>query len=217
LAVFNEPTAGFLPVQLRLTGQLVVVIGGGPVGQRKARAALEVGAQVRLIALESKPENFQFPGLEWLQTPYEKSHLIGAVLVFAAASETLNFQVVCDALAMNIWVNDAADPDRGNIVLPAVGRVGRITVAVSTSGAAPAAAAYLRDHFLEQIDETTALWIELLAEIRARILVEIRSETQRHHLIRQVSHRRWIEQIALVGEQAIRSQWQQMLDEVRSS
>ena len=42
-----------LPVFLDLAGRRVVVVGGGPVGRRKARAALAAGAVVQLVAPET--------------------------------------------------------------------------------------------------------------------------------------------------------------------
>ena len=50
-----------------------------------------------------------------------------------------------DAEAAGVWVNVADDPARCSFVLPAVSRDGPVSVAVSTGGASPALAGWLRD------------------------------------------------------------------------
>ena len=48
-----------LPVVLTVAGRTVLVVGGGPVGRRKAAAARAAGASVRLVALEAGPPRFR--------------------------------------------------------------------------------------------------------------------------------------------------------------
>src|SRR5947199_174915 len=72
------------PVMLNLRGRLGVVIGGGPVGRRKANALLDAGSTVRLVCL-APPALPLRACLEWRTEPYRPDHLDGAALVFAAA------------------------------------------------------------------------------------------------------------------------------------
>src|SRR5439155_684921 len=44
-----------LPITLNVAGRLAVVIGGGPVGRRKADALLAAGARVLLVSLDARP------------------------------------------------------------------------------------------------------------------------------------------------------------------
>ena len=79
-----------LPLLLDLTDRLAVVIGGGPVGRRKASAVLAAGGRVRLICLEPRPADMSEPFLEWRTEAYTSDHLQGASLVFAAGPADLN-------------------------------------------------------------------------------------------------------------------------------
>lgn len=205
------PSEPRLTISLRLMGQLVVVVGGGPVGLRKAKSALAVGAEVRLICLEPAPTEWRRPQLHWLQTFYNSAHLHGAVLVFAAANAAINEQVVRDAQAAGLWVNDAAEPDRGDFVLPATGHKGRISLSVSTDGAAPAAAVVLRDQLLLSLDDPTETWIEMLAQIRVRIREQIADPVRRRSLLEEMSNRRWIDRIRDVGAAQVQSEWEALL------
>src|SRR6516165_4791561 len=112
------------PLLLNLTGRLAVVVGGGPVGRRKARALLEGGAAVRLVCLEPRPAAEQNPGLHWVTAAYDAGCLAGAALVVAAATPEVNRLVIADARARGLWVNAATEPEEGDCFLPAVVRRG---------------------------------------------------------------------------------------------
>src|SRR5437879_479343 len=103
-----------IPLFLNPDGRLCVVIGGGEVGRRKARALLQGGAQIRLVCLEQQPADLHADGLSWITAHYQPEHLEGAALVFAAATPDVNRRVVADAHARGLWVNAATEPETGD-------------------------------------------------------------------------------------------------------
>ena len=201
------------PLFLKLTGRRVVVVGGGPVGRRKADALLEAGALVRLVCLEARLTDCP-PRLDWCTEAYRAEHLDGAALAIAAATPSVNRQVVADARARGLWVNSATDPDEGDFFLPATVRRGDFVLAIGTGGAAPVLAAEVRRCLEAQFDESFAAWIALLAELRPIVLAEVADAAQRQLLFETLCRWDWLERLRRDGSDAVRAA---MLAEVRAA
>jgi siroheme synthase-like protein len=114
---------------LDLTGKRCVVIGDG---ERKAEALRAAGADV-VVALQ-----------------YDVSLLDDAWLVVVVDPEQ-GERVFADASERRIFCNVEDVPERCTFILPALHRRGPITLAVSTGGASPVLAQWLRDRFAAQI------------------------------------------------------------------
>src|SRR5205807_338999 len=102
------------PIFLDIRDRLCVVIGGGPVGRRKAGAVLAADGRVRLVCLEAPAVDLASDRLDWLTEPYRPDHLNGAFLVFAAAPDPVNRQVVADAAERRLLCNVADEPSAGD-------------------------------------------------------------------------------------------------------
>ena len=193
------------PLLLKLDGQLVVVVGGGAVGQRKANGVLLAGGRVRIVALESRPPQCDDPRMDWICAEYNKNLLLGASLVFAAATPVVNKQVIADADSLGIWANSATDPDSASFIVPSVCRVGSVTVAVSTNGAAPALARRLRDKIAADLDEPFATWVGLLDELRPIIHQQIPDAKTRRELFDHLADWPWLDRIRNEGRNPVRN------------
>jgi uroporphyrin-III C-methyltransferase / precorrin-2 dehydrogenase / sirohydrochlorin ferrochelatase len=122
------------PLMLDLTGRRAVVVGGGRVALRRARALLAAGALVRVIAPRVDPA---LAGLELTvsRREYRDGDLAGAWLAHAAADDpAVNARVAGDAQRLRIWCVRADDAAASAAWTPAVARDGEITVAVTAGG-----------------------------------------------------------------------------------
>jgi siroheme synthase-like protein len=189
---------------LEVAERLCLVVGGGPVGRRKARVLGDAGARVRLVCLEPRPAEGVPPAVTWLTEPYRPQHLDGVSLAFAAASPAINRRVIADAWERGVWVNAAEGEEAGDFHLPAVLRRGPFQVAVSTGGAAPALARAVRDRLEEQFDEAFGRWVELLAEWRPVILAQVGDAGRRRLLFEQLCDWGWLELIRAEQMEAVR-------------
>src|SRR5215468_4136875 len=143
------------PLSLRLTGRLVVVVGGGPVALRRVAGLRRAGADVLVVSPQLSPTlgDLAGRGLITARTRgYESGDLDGAWLVFACTDQPgVNAGVAADAERQRIWCVRADDAAASAAWVPATGRSGPVTVAVN-AGRNPRRAAALRDRFVATVD-----------------------------------------------------------------
>jgi len=164
--------ASFYPVSLDVTNRRCLVVGAGPVAARKARALVECGAVVTVIAPSlSKDMDALGPSLHTLERrPYRTGDASAFRLVVTATGRPeVDGAVYADAEAAGVWVNSADDPAHCSFILPAVHREGAVTVSVSTGGLSPALASWLRDGIADQWDGEIGTLALLLGEARERL------------------------------------------------
>jgi uroporphyrin-III C-methyltransferase/precorrin-2 dehydrogenase/sirohydrochlorin ferrochelatase len=131
------------PIALDISGKAVVVVGGGTVALRRARALAEAGAVVTVIAPRVRPE-FDELGVHVVPRGYRDGDLYGCWLAHAATDDpAVNAAVAAAAERDRIWCVRADDASASAAWTPAVARHGDVTVAV-TAGADPRRAAKLR-------------------------------------------------------------------------
>src|SRR3954464_1846865 len=147
-----------LPLFLNLTARDVVLVGGGPVATAKLRQLLAAGARVRVVAPEGTDEIAGQP-VTVERRPFVASDLDGAWLVVAAATPEVNREVAEVAERLRIFVNAVDDPANATAFLSGVVRRDGVTLAVSTSGAAPALTALLREGLDALLPQDLAAWM----------------------------------------------------------
>jgi len=136
------------PLGLRITGRLVVVVGGGPVALRRVRALLDAGALVRVVAPVAVPglDDLQAAGrVELVVREYRDGDLDGAWLVHVATGDPgVDAAVAADAEAARVFAVTAGDASLGTAWVPAVARQDDVVVAVN-AGRDPRRAQAVRD------------------------------------------------------------------------
>lgn len=135
---------GGLPLLLELSGRPAVVVGGGTVALRRARALVEVGAVVTVIAPSVRSELAQL-AVTVVQRRYQPGDLAQAWLAVAATDQpAVNAAVAAEAERSRTFCLRADAAAGGTARMPAVLRRGPLTVAVN-AGDDPRRAVELRD------------------------------------------------------------------------
>ncbi len=157
------------PIMLKVSGRLCVVIGGGPVALRRARALVEAGAKVVVVADQVDPE-MAGVGVTIHQRLAAESDLDGAmVVVLATGDGAVNERLAAAAHARGALVNRADDAGEGDFSVPAHRHHGPVTVAVHTSGISAGASAAIRKELSEKLDEDWVRLLELVRPYRERV------------------------------------------------
>lgn len=180
----------YFPIMLDLQDQRVVVIGGGAVAERKVGALVEAGAAVVLVSpsLTGTLAALAEAGrLSWISRPYAPGDIRGAFLVYAASNdEAVNETVAREARSLGLPVNVASRAEAGSFITPGVLRRGRLTVAVSTSGAGPSAAAKITEQLAGILGEEYEPYLDWLHGLRTEIKLRELPPEMRGRLLRRL-------------------------------
>jgi precorrin-2 dehydrogenase / sirohydrochlorin ferrochelatase len=140
-----SPRQQVYPVSLLLEGRPCLVVGGGQVALSKIHGLLDAGAVVTVIAAEVADEITALP-VTAHQRRYRAGDCAGFVLVLSATGDrVLDATIYAECQTTTTLVNAADNPAACTFFLPALLRAGDLSVAISTAGASPAVASWVRD------------------------------------------------------------------------
>lgn len=145
---------GYFPFFMELEGREGLVVGGGPVALRKIRKILPYGPRLTVAAPEIRPEIEALPGLALLRRAFEPAMLEGKFFVIAASdSREANRDIAALCRERGILVNVVDSKDQCTFLFPALVKRGDLTLGISTAGASPSAAAWVKGRAAAQIPE----------------------------------------------------------------
>jgi len=161
------------PLFADLRARAVLVVGGGAVARRKARALLEAGAAVTVGAperpgwLDADPA---FATVRHRRGAFAADWLDEAWLVVAATGDAAtNRRVAALAQARRVFVNVVDDAESSTFHVPAVVDRSPLVVAVSSGGAAPALAREVRERIERLLEPSLGALAALARRWRARL------------------------------------------------
>jgi uroporphyrin-III C-methyltransferase/precorrin-2 dehydrogenase/sirohydrochlorin ferrochelatase len=159
---------------LKLEGRHALVVGAGPVAERKIEALLEARAVVTVVSPDATSHVDQLARdgtIAWHRRGFVESDVEGAWLVIAATSDAdVQRGVAAAAQARRVFVVAVDDPDHASAYSAAVVRKPPMTVAISSSGGAPALTRLLRE-IIEQVLPGPD-WVEHAHRLRAKWATE---------------------------------------------
>ena len=164
--------ADYFPAFLDLRGRRCLVVGGGPIGERKARDLLTCQASVVVVSPALTP------GLAALVTAglvahrprgFRRADTRGCAVVVAATGEpAVDAAVAAAARRRHALVNVVDDAAHCDFIVPSVLRRGQLQIAVSTGGRSPALAREIRRRLEPMFGDEYAALVEQAGRERAR-------------------------------------------------
>lgn len=158
------------PIFIDLKGRRALIVGGGRVALRKAERLSPYGADIFAVAPEFIPGFAGIPGVTLLERRFEPGDIDGAALVIAATDDgELNAAVSELCRWENIPVNVVDDLEKCSFVFPALVQRGELSVGISTGGASPSAAQYVRRGVEQLVPEGFEGILDFLSAHRAEV------------------------------------------------
>ena len=174
----------WFPFFVRLDGAAGLLVGGGRVALRKAEKLLPYGPRLTAVAPAFCPELVrlaQDAGMELLPRAFSETDLDAspAFVIAATDDEALNRRVAALCRQRGILVNVVDDPEACGFLFPALVRRGRLSVGISTGGASPTAAVWLKEQIERLLPPDFAGTLDRLARRRADVQAGCPAEAHR--------------------------------------
>ncbi|MFI5304056.1 MAG: bifunctional precorrin-2 dehydrogenase/sirohydrochlorin ferrochelatase [Nitrospiria bacterium] len=163
----------YYPIFANLENRIVIIVGGGPVAERKTLSLIEAGANVVVISPDltiALAEMVKLRQIHHLQREYQYGDLKGAVLVIAATdSQEVNRLVAQEAETINLFVNNVNSPENSTFIVPSVMSKKDLQIAISTSGQSPALTRQIRIKLENVFGPEYDIFIDVLSQVRRQL------------------------------------------------
>ena len=174
------------PVNLNLRDRKCLIVGGGRVAERKVRSLLQCEADIWIVSPELTDELVklvQEDKITHINRHYKIEDLDDCFLVVSAVDDReVNSRVAHECFQRNIPINVVDDPVRCTFTVPSVLRRGPLCISVSTTGKSPLLARKIREQLEELFGVGYAEFLELMGEIRNRVLEDVPDGEKRRRI-----------------------------------
>lgn len=176
------------PIFLNLHERICLVVGGGPVAERKVKSILECEGLVRLVSprITSALEELSAQkSLKWESRSYSEVDLAGVFMAFICTDDKqLNRTIAQDCRKKMILVNVVDDPSNCDFYVPSLLRRDSLAVAISTEGRSPLFSRRLREELEELIPQDYGQLAEGLGRMRDHIKTLVEDTKTRQAIYR---------------------------------
>ncbi|MFH0792396.1 MAG: bifunctional precorrin-2 dehydrogenase/sirohydrochlorin ferrochelatase [bacterium] len=169
----QDDSATYFPVFLRLTGEPLLIVGGGQVALRKLEKLLVCKPKVTVVGREIHPQIKKLARSKSVilrERKFQKRDVEGRRAVIVATDDA-NLQKEIAALCRKrgILCNVVDVPELCTFIAPAVVTRGGLQIAISTGGASPSFAGFVRRQIETLFDETYEPYLRLIGKLRSEL------------------------------------------------
>ncbi|MGN0987393.1 MAG: siroheme synthase CysG [Otoolea sp.] len=177
----------FFPFFKEIKGAAGLIVGGGKVALRKVEKLLPYGPKLTVVAPELLPEFFGLDVVR-MERPFRDSDLSPEPeFVIAAcddARENRRISLLCRENKIPVNVVDC--PEDCTFFFPSLVKRGKLSVGISTSGASPSAAVWLREEIEKLLPGEMEELLDRLAKQRVAVKEEIKNEAERGRRLKEL-------------------------------
>lgn len=164
---------GFIPLFFDVSARPCLVIGGGESAARRARALIEAGASVTVMAQEPGAgiaALAECGALRLAACAYARGALRDYVLVYVTLPDAdVAREAAAEARELGIPLNVEDRTELCSFIAPSVVKRGDLLIAVSTGGASPALAKLLREELELRFGPEYGFLAQILAAARRKL------------------------------------------------
>jgi precorrin-2 dehydrogenase/sirohydrochlorin ferrochelatase len=160
-------------IGLRLENKRCLVVGSGEEAERRARAFLDSGAEVRVVSERPTPELLRLAEageLSLFRRGFEEKDFAGVWLAVSTDLDAAHAaEIAAVAEASGVFFCAVDQPAHSSYSHLALVKAGKVTVGISTNGRAPALARKLQEELRRVFDDAAlADFADAIASLRER-------------------------------------------------
>lgn len=181
---------GWFPFFIQLDGACGLLVGGGQVALRKAEKLLGYGPRLTVVAPEICPQLVRLAGRGGIaikKRPFQEDDLCPApaFVIAATGDRALNHTIAALCRQRGVLVNVVDDLGACGFLFPALVRRGALSVGISTGGASPTVAVWLKEKIEGLLPANFGEILERLSAYRAGVRAETPNQPARAQQMRE--------------------------------
>lgn len=176
----------FYPVNLNLDNMEIIIVGGGNVALRKCMNFLDFGKSVTVLAPEFDSRFLELGNKVDLINDIFKEEYIDKfdIVVAATDDKEVNEEIACICRKKSKLINVVDSRDLSDFTVSSYVKRGDLLIGISTGGKIPALSAKIRRYLEEIYDESFAEYVDLLGELREKIIKKYEDKTERKKVLK---------------------------------
>lgn len=159
----------YFPFYIDIENKNILVVGGGTVALRKIEKLLPFKPNITVVSPKISTEILRL-NVNTINREFADGDLENVFCVISATDdEQVNAHIFDLCSAKNILVNTVDDKEKCGFIFPALVQKNSVTVGITTSGKSPIYAKYLKEQFLNMLENTNSDTVETLWQYREYI------------------------------------------------
>lgn len=176
----------FYPVNLNLDNMEIIIVGGGNVALRKCMNFLDFGKSVTVLAPDFDSRFLELGNKVDLINDIFKEEYIDKfdIVVAATDDKEVNEEIACICRKKSKLINVVDSRDLSDFTVSSYVKKGDLLIGISTGGKIPALSAKIRRDLEEIYDESFAEYVDLLGELREKIIKKYEDKIERKKVLK---------------------------------